>query len=114
MILGYEICNSLSAVHALGGCDTTSRIHSLGVKTVLQHFLKNKEVKGLIEILSNQESGKRRVLQAGKRLLLILLGGKTEKSLDELRSRKYYDKISGHTLQAVRPESLGPIVDAAQ
>ena len=75
------MCNSLLAVHALGGCDTTSRVHSLVVKTVLQHFLKNKEVRDIIEILSNQESGKRRVLQAGERLLLILLGGKTEKKL---------------------------------
>ena len=54
--------------------------------------LKNKEVRGIVEILSNQESGKRRVLQAGERLLLILLGGKTEKNLDELRGRKYYEK----------------------
>ena len=39
---------------------------------------------------------------------------KQKKNLDELRSRKYYDKISGHTLQAVKTESLGPTTDAAQ
>ena len=34
--------------------------------------------------------------------------------MDELRSRKYYEKISGSTRQAVKAEALDPTSDAAQ
>lgn len=111
--IGSSICEALLVIHVICGCDTTSRVHSLGAQTVLQKFIKNKVVQQLINLLSTPELEKRTVLEAGGKLLLLLLGGKTEQNLDKLHSRKYYDKISGATRQAVKPETLGRTTDAA-
>ena len=53
-------------------------------------------------------------MRKGEQMLLMLLGAKNEKTLDELRARKYFDKLVSHTTTAVEPESLGPTTDAAQ
>ena len=53
------------------------------------------------------------ILQAGEKSLLLPLGGKREKTLDELRVRKYHEKISGQTQYSVKVEVRGPTSDAA-
>ena len=77
-------------------------------------FLKSSEFKSVLTILTQSTFEKKDILEAGEFFLLILLGAKHESTLDELRSRKYYEKISGSTRQAVKAEGLGPTSDAAQ
>ena len=103
--------NTLAAgneIHTLCGCDTTSRIQSIGPQSILNKFLKNKELRSLLETFSSGSISKDRVLQVGESILLILLGAKKEKILDELRSRKYFDKLVGASRRAVTPQALGP------
>ena len=52
-------------------------------------------------------------MKTGEAILLLLLGSKNEKTLDELRARKYFDKLASQTKTAVEPENLGPTTDAA-
>ena len=40
-LLDDELTHSILGIHAFCGCDTTSRLHSVGSRTVLQNFLKN-------------------------------------------------------------------------
>ena len=37
-VLGEEICNAILSIHALLGCDTTSRMFSIGKQVALQRF----------------------------------------------------------------------------
>ena len=91
-----------------------SRLHSVGSHTVLQRFLKNQVFRHFLSTFSLPSSDREDILQAGKKILLLLLSGKKEKSLDELRVRKYYEKITGQTCQCVKVGALGPTSDAAQ
>jgi ABC-type enterochelin transport system substrate-binding protein len=65
-----------------------SRLHSVGSRTVLQKFLKNAEFRSLLRILSLPSPEREDVVEAGQKILLVILGAKHEKTLDELRSRK--------------------------
>ena len=70
-------------------------------------------MQSLLKTISSEGVEKERVLQVGEKIILILLGAKKEKTLDELRSRKYFDKITGTTRQSVKPETLGSTTNAA-
>ena len=85
----------------------------VGSRTVLQKFLKNQEFRNLLRIFS-LASGRKDMLQAGEKILLLLLGGKREKTLDELRVHKYHEKMSGQTQHSVKVEARGPISGAVQ
>ena len=69
--LGDDLCNSLLAVHALLGCDTTSRIHGVGKATAFRKFKTNDEFRLLIKTLSSDSGTKADILAAGERLLLM-------------------------------------------
>ena len=68
----------------------------VGSRAVFQKFLKNEEFRDLLRIFS-LVSGRKDILQAGEKILLLLLGGKREKTLDELRVHKFHDKMLGQT-----------------
>ena len=86
----------------------------MGAKTILQKFEKSQIFKDSVKVLASSTSERHTILEAGESLLLKLLGGKEEKRLDELRVRKYFEKLSGPSRQAVKAENLGPTTDAAQ
>ena len=71
-------------------------------------------MRSLLKTISSNNLSKERVLEVGERILLILLGAKKEKTLDELRSRKYFDKLASTSRKAVAPKEFGPTTDAAQ
>ena len=110
--LGDDLCNSLLAVHALLGCNTTSQIHSVSKSTVFQKFKANAEFRLLIKTLFSYSGTKADILAAGERLLLMLTSGVREKTLDELHYSQYTRKL-GTTKKALSPKMLGPTSDAA-
>ena len=59
-------------------------------------------------------SDRKDILQAAENILLLLLGGKREKTLDKFRVNKYHEKVSGQTQHSVKVEALEPTSDAAQ
>ena len=110
LLLADELTQSILAIHALCGCDTVSMLHSVGSRTILKTFLKNSKFRSLFMLSSERQY----ILQAGEKIILLLLGAKHENTLDELlRCRKYYEKISRPTRQTVKAEALGPTSDSA-
>ena len=111
--IGEKICDSLLAIHSISGCDTTSRIHSISKISVLKKCLNDD---GLLTKMNEFTKAKTKteVVNIGLLILLKLLGAKKEMCLDELRSRKYIDKITRSSKNAVKPESLGPTKDATE
>ena len=110
--LGDDLCNSLLAVHALLGCNTTSRIHGVSKATAFQKFKANAEFRSLIKTLSSDSGTKADILAAGERLLLMLTGGVREKTLEELRYCQYTRKLDT-AKKVLSLKMLCPTSDAA-
>ena len=95
-------------IHTFCGYDITSRLHSVGPRKVLQKCLKNRKFRNLFRVFS-LASDREDILQAGE-----LLGGKGEKTLDELRVHKCHEKMSRQIQHSVKVEAHGPTSDPAQ
>ena len=52
-VLGEEICNAIRPIHDLLGCDTTSRLFSIGKQGALQKFRKMERFRNTISIFNN-------------------------------------------------------------
>ena len=64
--LGDILCSSPLTIHALLGCDTTSRIHTVGKATAFYKFKKDADFRLLIKILSSESGTKADILTAGE------------------------------------------------
>ena len=111
--IGPNICNALLSIHSISGCDTTSRIHSVSKSLIFKKCLKDNELLEKMIRFSNAGS-KDDVVKIGLNILLKLFNAKHEKSLNELRAKKYLEKLSGLSKNAIKPEILGPTQDAAE
>ena len=110
--LGDELCEALLDIHAMLGCDTTSRVRTVGKVVILNKFKSNIECRRLLKMLSSSQS-RQDILAAGEVLLLMVMGGTArQKMLDELRYSKYNRKL-GTSKKALSAEMLGPTSDAA-
>ena len=98
-------------MHALTGCDTTSRIHSMGKGAVLRKYKKIKRFRELAQCFMDETSSKEDVIEAGEQIMLLVNGGtKRETTMNQLRTANYYNKLEGKS--AVKPHLLGPTSDA--
>ena len=103
--------STVLTIHALLGCDTTSRIHTVGKATAFYKVKKDADFRLLIKTLSSESGTKADILTAGEKLLVVLVGDAKEKTLDELRFSQYYRKL-GTTNKALSPKMLCPTSDA--
>jgi len=91
-------------VHAILGCDTTSRLHGIGKGAALKKIQSNAHFLEQAKIFSHQAAKKEDVVRAGEKALLYLYNGMPEESLDSLRYSRYCQKVAtGNT--CVQPES---------
>ena len=111
--LDAAICDNILTLHSITGCDTTSRIHSIGKGTVLQRFIADKQLKKLVTKFNEDGLDIEVVKNVGEQLLCRIMGATNEKTLDELRLNKYYRKIADCKV-ALTPEALGPTSDAGR
>ena len=89
-----NICNALLSIHSISTCDTTSRIHSVSKSFIFKKCLKGNEL--LEKMIRFSNAGcKDDVVKIGLNILLKLFNAKHEKSLNELRAKKYLENLSG-------------------
>ena len=69
-----DLCDGLLFVHALTGCDTTSRIHSVGKGAVLRKYKKIKRFRELAQCFMDETSSKEDVIEAGEQIMLLVNG----------------------------------------
>jgi len=67
-----QACKQLLAVHAIGGCDTTSAIFGIGKGTVLKRLCQVTHYVGLTSVLQDRNSQLDDVIAAGLELLAAL------------------------------------------
>ena len=110
--LGQDTCYLLPFLHALTGCDTTSRLFGIGKGLALKKPKSNEDFKKQGEVFS-RESDRDEIFSAGQKALSCLYGGSINESLDELRYRRFREKVSTKT-SAVQVHTLPPTAAAAR
>lgn len=106
-----DICNGLLVIHAISGCDNTSRVHNIGKVSVLHKYQKSKKFQQLAAVFLNEFSSKKDIVDAGEKLMLQISGAsKGEKSMDDFRFVNYNKKKKSKS--PVTLQLLGPTSDA--
>ena len=72
--LGKEVCRNLFFLHAITGCDTTSRLYGVGKAAVLKKFENILSFKEQANVFSCH-SAVSNVVTAGEKALVSLFGG---------------------------------------
>ena len=100
-------------VHALMGCNTTSCLQGLGKVLGLKKLQSSKKFSDIARIFNEPNQNQETVILWGEEALLILYNGKDEVSLNELRHKRFIDKISVR-LNTVNPSALPPTSSAVK
>jgi hypothetical protein len=110
-VLTRSVCDLLPFLHALTGCDSTSRIFGIGKSSALKELIVNTSLQEAAKQFMLSRSAKD-IGNLGERALIILLDGDSCISLDTLRYRKFAVKVmTGKSF--VQIHSLPPTSDAA-
>lgn len=105
-----SLSHGLLFLHALSGCDTTSRPFGLGKVTVLKKFAL---LKDSAKVFMDKSSSKGAVEKAGEKALLVLYGCPESRDLTSARVEKFSMKVAT-SAGYVPPEKLPPTSDAAR
>ena len=100
-------------LHALTGCDTTSRLLGVGKPSALNKLIKDPFLRQQAVPFNAIGTEKSIIIEAGERAIVCLYGGTPGDSLDTLRLQSFYKKVSSSTT-AVHPRSLPPTSAAAR
>ncbi|KAJ8043553.1 hypothetical protein HOLleu_10691 [Holothuria leucospilota] len=86
-------------VHAWGGCDTVSRIHSIG-KTAPFQLIKDKDAREAAELFGSSTASQEDIGKAGCNLTIKSYRGRPDDSLQTLRYARYMETVSkGHVVK---------------
>ena len=83
--LGQDVCNNISFIRAILGCDTTYRLHGVGKGTFLKKFCVSHHFRNQAKVFNNASASKKEVIEAGEKALVCLCNGKSGGTLDCLR-----------------------------
>ena len=113
-ILKVEICDRLLFVHAITGCDTTSRIFGIGKKSVLQKIVHGDPILCTSADTFSAPNQSHHVIESsGKNAMLAIYNGRKTEDLSNLRCSVLCRKaISSKTY--VTPERLPPTESATK
>jgi len=106
-LLGPKLCDHLLFVHAISGCDTTSRLFGLGKGVAVKKIENDPVFYNQAKVFSQPDQAKEAIIAAGEKALVSMYGGAEDEGLDSLRYRRFCDKVSKGTT-AVEPQSLPP------
>jgi len=106
--LGGNLCKDILFIHAVLGCDTTSRIFGLGKGVSLKKYTTSNWFRECASIFEKgDDEANDDIVQSGENALVIMYGGKPEDKLDSLRLMKFFQKVAG-SVKCVTPETIPP------
>ena len=111
-LLGPDVCDHILFIHAIFGCDVTSRLFGLGKGLAVKRIKSDFQFCQQDKVFNQIGQAKEDIIVAGERALVLLYGGAKEEGLDVLRYRRFCDKISKGTSH-VEPRTLPPTSAAA-
>ena len=111
--LGPAVCRNMFFLHAILGCDTTSRPYGTGKAASLKKY--GESVYFQDQLFDIPGSTQAEVATAGENALVVLYGGKQGDflSLDSLGYRRYYENLATRGQQR-QPQNLPPTSSAAR
>ncbi|KAG1711224.1 hypothetical protein GQR58_002605 [Nymphon striatum] len=112
-ILGRHVCNNLLVAHGLLGCNTTSRLYSIGKSAALKKLNSSAYFSGLLETFNTTGASKEDVMTAGENALVCLYNGQPGETLNKLRLQRFCQKVSPSTVR-VEPRTLPPTSASAK
>jgi hypothetical protein len=89
--LGDNIFNNILFIHAILGCDTISRVFSIGKSVALTKIRKELHFLEQGEVFMRGTSSKEEVIKAGEQALVCLYNGHVVEDVNKLRLRRFYD-----------------------
>lgn len=92
LLLGEELCTLLPLIHAISGCDTTSRIFGVSKAATLKKFGEHDFLKTQAQLLCNANA-KDDVISAGENIISSLYNGGPYEGLNVLRYRKFAARV---------------------
>ena len=106
-VLPDYVSNNILFVHALLGCDTTSRVFGVGKGASLSLVKECDMFRAQASIFRKQNATKEEIAAAGEKAMILVYKGKGVESLNELRLKHFYCKVSD-SKTAVHPRTLPP------
>ena len=110
--LGPAVCRNMF-LHAILGCDTTSRPYGIGKPESLKKYGESVYFQDQAKVFDIPVSTQAELATAVENALVVLYGGKQGESLDSLRYRRYYEKVSTRG-QQIQPQNLPPVSATAR
>lgn len=110
--LGPDTCTLLPVIHAITGCDTTSRMFGIGKESALRKVRSDSDMKEHANVFLRRSSMVE-VTAAGEKLVSRLYGGDTGEGLDSLRYRLFCEKAMRGSC-CVQIHTLPPTAAAAR
>ena len=111
--LGKYVCDGIIEILASLGCDTTSRVFSIGKGTAFTKFQKDKRFHQDILLFLEKDVSKAEIKESREILLVSSYGGKANNSLDQMRLYEFHQKLTRWNNKVVQPEYLCPTSDTA-
>ena len=105
--LGPEICTHILFLHAVLGCDTTSRLHGIGKGNSLKKFRSSQHFHEQAKVFDAQSASLEGVTAAGEQALVSIYNGKPGEILDSLRYKRFCEKVATNTSH-VKTQTLPP------
>lgn len=110
VLLGEELCTLLPLIHAISGCDTTSRMFGVSKAATLKKFAEHDFLKTR-QLLCNANA-KDDVISAGENIISSLYNGAPYEELNVLRYRKFAARVLTNKT-CVQIHTLPPTSNAA-
>ena len=90
--IGPFVCQHILFLHALSGCDMTSRLFGIGKAAVLKKFKTNATLQQAAKVLDSFSATPEVIESAGETALVVMYNGKKKQSLNELRLSRYCEQ----------------------
>ena len=89
-VLGVKVIQVIRFVHAILGCDTTSRLHGLGKAAALKMVTKNYLFLYLAHLFcGDAKTSKEAIVKAGEDVLVYLYNRSEQDDLNNLRYKRF-------------------------
>ena len=92
--LGQNIMRCILPIHDFLGCDTTSRVHSLGKGEALKRYIINEKFQRNMSLFNDETASYDTIASAGEELFCILYGAKCDEKLNKLRFHIFCKKAA--------------------
>ena len=105
--LGARHMPAILFLHAVLGCDRTSRLHGIGKGASFKKFQASNSFRQQANVLHTNSASKHDVTCAGDKALVVLYNGNSTDSLDSLRHQRFCEKVSSSQYHD-HPRGLSP------